>query len=379
MNEKIKVAIEKCGSYSFDEVYASVEKMMELCPPPDVKGKTVLVKPNMLSPKKPEAAICTHPAVVGAVVKAFTARGARVIAGESPATANSTAAAKIVGTYDAVINNGGEWIPFDESITVDCPDARIMKQFQFARAFSEADVIVSVAKLKTHQLMSYTGAMKNLFGMMVGLKKAQMHFIYPDKKSFSDFLVDLNIACKAQYAVMDAIVGMEGPGGPGNGDPVQLGFLSASSNILALDWICSKAVGYNPHNVMYLEAALNRGVWLEDEADIEVTGTSIEEVKPRSFKIVVDTATLRQSKIIPVWLYDFAERFFVRSPKFNVHKCINCGKCITICPPHVLSFDEEKNKNGMKKILINRRKCVHCFCCHEVCPEDAIKLVKFLF
>src|SRR5574344_2854332 len=112
------VAIEKCSAYEFDKVYAAVEEMMRLCPPPDVKGKTVLIKPNMLSPKKPEAAVCTHPVVVGAVVKAFVDRGANVLVGESPATANSTLAAKTVGTYDQVINNGGKWVPFGESATV---------------------------------------------------------------------------------------------------------------------------------------------------------------------------------------------------------------------------------------------------------------------
>src|SRR5574344_898603 len=293
------VAIEKCSAYEFDKVYAAVEEMMRLCPPPDVQGKTVLIKPNMLSPKKPEAAVCTHPVVVGAVVKAFVARGARVIAGESPATANSTAAAKAVGTYDAVVNNGGEWDAFDDSVIVSCPDGKLVKSFEFARPFIKADVIVSVAKLKTHQLMSYTGAMKNMFGLMVGLKKAQTHFRFPDKKDFSEFLVDLNVACHTHYAVMDAIVGMEGKGGPGNGDPVALGFLAASKNVLALDWTCASIVGYKPHNVTYLEAARKRGILFTDESEIKTIGATPEELKPASFKIVVDTTTVRQGKLIP--------------------------------------------------------------------------------
>ena len=85
----------------------------------------------MLSPKRPEAAVCTHPVVVGAVVKAFVARGARVIVGESPATANSTVAAKTVGTYDAVIKNGGEWDAFDDSVVVSCPSGKLVKSFEF--------------------------------------------------------------------------------------------------------------------------------------------------------------------------------------------------------------------------------------------------------
>lgn len=375
MDFNATVAIEKCSAYEFDKVYAAVQEMMRLCPPPDVEGKTVLIKPNMLSPKKPDAAVCTHPVVVGAVVKAFVARGARVLVGESPATANSTAAAKAVGTYDAVINNGGEWDPFDDSVIVSCPNGKLVKSFEFARPFIKADVIVSVAKLKTHQLMSYTGVMKNMFGLMVGLKKAQTHFRFPKREDFSEFLVDLNIACHAHYAIMDAIVGMEGKGGPGNGDPVHLGFMAASSNLLALDWTCASIVGYKPHNVVYLEAALKRGVWLKNEKQIKTVGISPLDVKPASFKIVVDPATLRQARLIPQWLYDAAEPLMRRSPKFIASKCVNCGKCLEICPAHILTFVPYKNK---KRVVIQRKDCLHCFCCHEICPADAIKLMHFV-
>lgn len=372
------VALEKCSAYEFDQVYAAVNKLMDLCPPPDVKDKTVLVKPNMLSPKKPEAAVCTHPVVVGAVVKAFVSRGAKkVIVGESPATANSTACAKIVGTYDEVVNNGGEWHPFDESISVLCPEGRIVKQFEIAKPFIEADVVVSVSKLKTHQLMSYTGAMKNLFGLVVGLKKAQTHFRFPGKTDFANYIVDLNVAAECDYAVMDAVVGMEGPGGPGNGDPVKLGFLAASCNVLAIDWICSSIVGYDPHNVAILEAALQRGKWLNNENEIVTAGVSPSELKPSSFRIVKDTMTLRQARFIPRWLYDAATPFMRKSPAFTKSECINCGKCVEICPPQVLTL--VPYKDGKQKVQINREKCIHCFCCHEVCPVNAIKLRIMMF
>ena len=54
-------------------------------------------------------------------------------------------------------------------------------------------------------------AMKNLFGLVVGLEKAQCHYRFDDKKDFAAFLTDLNISANASYAIMDAIVGMDGP------------------------------------------------------------------------------------------------------------------------------------------------------------------------
>lgn len=371
------VALQKCAGYDFDTVYAAVQQLFRLVPPPDVRGKTVLVKPNILSPKKPESAVCTHPVVVGAVVKSFVELGAaRVLAGESPGVGSSVSAAKAVGMYSEVIKNGGEWADFGaDQITVACPQGKLVKSFEFAAQFGQADIVVSLAKLKTHQLMSYTGAMKNLFGLMVGLKKAQTHYRFPGKKEFGAFLVDLNTAAHASYAVMDAVVGMEGSGGPGNGDPVKLGFLAASDNIAALDWECSSIVGYNPHDIVYLEEALQRGVWFKSPEQIRTAGCTAEEVKPASFKIVKDTAPVLGA-MMPPFIDAAAKLLFTRSPSFNSRKCIRCGRCIEICPVHILSFTEEM-KSGRRVNISDRRSCLHCYCCHEICPAEAVSLRHF--
>ena len=367
------VALHKCGDYAFDEVFAGVKHLLELVPPPDVKGKVVLLKPNILYPKKPELAVCTHPVVVGAVVKAFVELGARkVYAGESPAIAASTSAAKATGMYDQVVNNGGEWIDFKESEVVQCPEGHAVKQFNFATALSKADILVSVSKLKSHQLMAYTGAMKNLFGLVIGLEKAQTHYRFPNKQDFAAYLTDLNIAAKPQYAIMDAIVGMEGPGGPGSGDPVKLGFLAASDNILALDWKCSSLVGYNPHTITNLEDALKRGVWLKSENEIEVVGVPEAECRCTSFKIVKEPSPTLQ-KMMPGWLNFLADKLFVRTPHFKSKKCLKCKRCEQICPAHLITMEGPDGTAALK----DSSRCLHCFCCHEICPGEAIKLRRF--
>ena len=380
-------ALEKCQEYNFDDVYAALQKLLSLVPPPDVKGKTVLIKPNILSPKKPEYAICTHPVVVGAVVKSFVELGAaKILVGESPAVANSLSAAKSTGMLAQVEENGGEWAEFNTSVQVQCPTGKIVKVLDFAEPFTKADVVVSVSKLKTHQFMSYTGAMKNLFGLVVGLTKAKTHYRFSDKKDFSAYLTDLNIAANAQYAIMDAIVGMEGQGGPGNGDPVKLGFLAASDNILSLDWVCSSIVGYNPYQIPNLKCALERGRWLKSPDDIQTVGCTPKELKPASFKIVKEaSAAVTLQKMLPGFLNKMATLVFVKTPHFNKKKCIRCGRCLEICPAQILRFYTDKKTvapaetpNAEKFVaLSDKSKCLHCFCCHEICPVEAIKLRKF--
>lgn len=367
------VALAKCCDYDFKKVFASVKKLLELVPPGNVSGKNVLLKPNILYPKKPELAVCTHPVVVGAVVKAFVELGAHVFAGESPAIANSTNAAKATGMYDMVVQNGGSWLDFKECAVVECPDGKIVKQFNFAQAFCKADMVVSVAKLKSHQLMAYTGAMKNLFGLMVGLEKAEMHYRFPKKSDFAAFLTDLNLAAKPSYAIMDAIVGMEGPGGPGGGDPVQLGFLAASDNILALDWKCASLVGYNPHSITNLEDALNRHIWLDSPDEICVLGENEDDCRCNHFKIVKEPSPTLQ-KMVPSFVNFLANKVFVKTPFILWKKCKKCGRCQKICPAKIISMDGRNNT----AVLMDKSKCLHCFCCHEICPEGAIKLKRFM-
>ena len=366
------VALQKCDEYDFDKVLTCIKKMLELVPPPDVRGKTVLLKPNILYPKAPELAVCTHPVVVGAAVRAFVELGAaRVIAGESPAIAGSATAAKATGMYEQVINNGGEWADFKEHVSVPCPDGKVIKSIDFAKQFLEADVVISISKLKSHQLMTYTGAMKNLFGLMIGLEKAGCHYRFSNKEDFAAFLTDLNIAAKPQYAIMDAIVGMDGPGGPGSGDPIKLGFLAASDNILALDWKCSSLVGYDPHNILNLQDALERGIWLKEPAEITTSGAAEEDCRCTTFRIVRDSQSLQ--KKMPGIINFLATKLLTKTPYFNARKCKKCRRCEQICPAHIIKMEGADSTAR----LTDKSKCLHCFCCHEICPADAIKLRRF--
>ena len=339
---------------------------------PDVTNKTVLLKPNLLYPVAPEKAVTTHPVVLDAIIRIVKERNpSRIIVGDSPGVAQMDTAGKKTGIRQIADNHGVEWIDFTSPTLLENPNGKIQKQFFPAKIVCESDVIISIPKLKTHEMMYFTGAMKNLFGTIPGLNKSRFHFNFSEKDEFASMIVDLNIALKSSYAIMDGIVAMEGPG-PGSGYPKHLGLLLASPNILALDITAASIVGYDPLSIPILKIATENGYWLDSVEDIIQTCELIDDVKPKHFqkvKVLKDTGFIK--RFLPKSVYKFIRDLYVPRPFFSKKKCIACGKCIEICPADALQFNVKKDK---KFVEIDYDKCIRCYCCHEVCPVDAIRI-----
>nr|MDA3810015.1 DUF362 domain-containing protein [Spirochaetaceae bacterium] len=243
------VSIKKCDDYDFEKVYKAVsEAIIQSGGFPDVENKIVLLKPNLLFPVPPEKAVTTHPAVLNAVIRFVKGKNAaRIIVGDSPGVAAMDVAGRKSGLKQIAEDQNVEWVEFKNPTLLENKAGIIQTQFFPAEIVCKSDVIISIPKLKTHEMMYYTGALKNLFGTIPGLNKSRFHFNFPDKNDFATMIVDLNIALKSSYAVMDAIVAMEGPG-PGSGYPKHLGLILTSSNLLALDITASEFIGYDPMN-----------------------------------------------------------------------------------------------------------------------------------
>ena len=161
----------------------------------------------------------THPSVLRAVIRYAKSKGAaRILVGESPGFQLGSAAFRKSGLAEAAQSEGAVWADFGEAVQVDNPDGRLVKNFTLARVAVEADVLISLPKLKNHTLMYFTGAMKNIFGCVPGLQKPQFHLRFPERERFGRMIVDLNVALRSDFSIMDAVVGMEGPG-PGAGYP----------------------------------------------------------------------------------------------------------------------------------------------------------------
>jgi uncharacterized protein (DUF362 family)/Pyruvate/2-oxoacid:ferredoxin oxidoreductase delta subunit len=374
---KTPVAVVRCSSYESAALNRAVAEAVELSGMPEVKGKSVLLKPNILSAALPEKAIATRGELLASFARLLKSRGAaRIMAGESPGFHSQDFAARKSGIRDACEAEGVEWIDFSEGIEVDCPEGRRVKRFTVAAALKEADMLVSLPKLKTHGLMRYTGAIKNLFGLVPGLSKSGFHLRFPDPKDFGAMLVDLAIAAKPAFCLMDAVVSMEGEG-PANGRPVDTGLLLASRDPLALDWVASSVIGYDPFELPYLVDAASRGPWISGPEDIEIKGLSISEARPASFELVpLRSNTMFVTNRLPVLLRRLLRNVTVARPFFDHAKCVRCGDCVNICPAKALDFVPDLGATRGKRIRIDYEKCIRCYCCHEICLEDAIRLAR---
>ena len=370
-----KVGIERCSSYNTEEVYRALKRAVELSGGLDVTGKIVLLKPNILSDSAPEKAITTHPVFVEAAIRLVRELGSRrILVGDSPGLHAPGFSGKVSGIGEVVRKNHVEWVDFTkEKIEAPCPDGKVMKKFTVTRAVKDADIIISLPKLKTHQLMHFTGAMKNTFGLIPSLTKTTFHARFSNRESFAAMLVDLNLAVKPAYAFMDAITGMEGPG-PSAGSPRQIGLVLASSNLLAMDVAASIIIGYPPLALPVNRDALSRKYWLSDFAEIEYPGLVPSQVRVADYvKIpLVKTTSQFIDFLLPRPIRRMKEAG-APGPEINHSVCTRCGDCSRICDSKAISLSGEGKE---KRMLIDYRRCIRCYCCHEICPAKAIDIAN---
>jgi uncharacterized protein (DUF362 family)/Pyruvate/2-oxoacid:ferredoxin oxidoreductase delta subunit len=370
-----KVGIERCTSYDPQEVYGALKRAVELAGDLDVAGKTVLLKPNILSDAPPEKAVCTHPAILEAAIRLVREMGAkRILAGDSPGLQPPGFSAKACGLGEVIKRNGAEWVDFTRGkIDVPCAEGKVVKKFTLTQAVKEADVMISIPKLKTHQLMYYTGAMKNIFGLVPSVAKSPYHVRYSSRESFAAMLVDLNLAVKPAYAFMDAVIGMEGHG-PAAGNPRQIGLIMASSNLLAMDIAATTVICYPPSEIPVIKDALSRGHWLANLDEIEYPGISPVDVRiPDFVKLPLKRSGSQFLDFVlppPLRrLKDSQEPV----PEINHDICVHCGDCSRICASKAISSTGEGKE---RREVIDYNRCIRCFCCHEICPAKAIGIVK---
>ena len=332
-----------------------------------LSDKNVVIKPNLVIRKTPDAAATTHPAVIDALLCLLGEAGIVPTIAESPGGVFSPsrlgASYRVCGIEEVAKNHGAVLNTDITSEKMTFDGAKTLKVFDIITPIAKADVIFDLCKLKSHSLTKMSAAAKNLYGTIPGITKFELHAAHPDAKDFTSMLCDLSqMLCteKTVIAVTDAIIGMEGEG-PTGGRPRKIGAVTVSKNPFAADYVSTKILGMEG-GVPLVEQAKERGLF--DAEKINVLGDGINEIK-------VDGFVLPKSQNMPVLKF-FSEgrmgKFFTPRPKIT-DKCRGCGECAASCPQHTIKIVNKKAK-------INAKNCIKCYCCQELCPFVAIKIKR---
>lgn len=370
-----RVALARCEGYSPGEVARAVSALLEALGglerfvPADGR---VLLKPNLLKAVEPEAGVTTHPEVLRAVGRAVLDAGGQVAVGDSPGVGTLAAAMERSGLGAVALELGAAVEPFDESVPVPRPEGARFRRLELARAVVEAPAIINLPKVKTHQGMVLTLAVKNLFGCVVGRRKVGWHMnAGRDRDAMARALVEIAQAVGPTLNIADAVVGMEGAG-PSRGDLRRFGFLAASADPFSLDAVLAWLLGFAASEVPTLRAAAEaRGDGLDvgeaDLARIELVGDPAEEQRVPD----VRPPALGGLTFVPDCLTGVARRLIRVRPAIDHSACRLCGVCVESCPAGAMKMVD-------RRVEIDDTSCVGCFCCHELCPQGALQVRRGL-
>lgn len=364
--ENYDVAVVRCKTYNVEAVKPALEEALNAVNGLDfvMPGMKIIIKPNLVSFKKPDAAATTHPALLEALVEMLLARGADVTIGDSPGGPHSLPLLNRVYAatgMDRLEKLGAKLNRNMNEKTVDFPEGKVLKNFTYTEYLDEADAIIDFCKLKSHGMLGMSAAVKNLFGTIPGLKKPEVHYKFQNDAEFADMLVDINEYFKPRLAICDAVVGMEG-NGPTAGTPRQIGAIIASKSTYYADVVGAELIGMNIDGLPTLQAAYERGFAPASSKNLRVYG-DIRALTVDDFKAppVRGLSFMRKGNV----LHFISKAALEHKPTLKKRLCVGCGECARMCPAKAI---EMKNK----KPHINREKCIRCFCCQEFCPRAAM-------
>jgi uncharacterized protein (DUF362 family)/Pyruvate/2-oxoacid:ferredoxin oxidoreductase delta subunit len=357
----------KIDSYNIENFQPAVEKLLD--PIGGMKrfikpGMNVLINPNLLSARTPDRGVTTDPALVATVANMCIKIGANVRIGDSPGgivkglkrTWDNT------GMTAAAESTGAELIGFELG---DIDKLEIENREHFiSRYAAEADFIISLPKLKTHVLTNFTGAIKNCYGFVPGLRKSDYHKKNPGVKEFSNVVVDIFSLVKPGLFIMDGGLAMEGEG-PASGDTKWLGYLFASTDGVAIDSSVMSILHPGRRKVWTTDLAAKRGLGVAKLSQIDRLGPAFKSGAVDDFKMPSNF----YMNLIPSLLVKTLEPYLWVRPTINNEICEMCDICRKNCPQETI-FE----KDG--KMIIEHENCIKCMCCHELCPHKSVYLKK---
>ncbi|MDX9754134.1 MAG: DUF362 domain-containing protein [bacterium] len=336
-----RVGIRRCRRYRYEEIHEQLSQLFEQIGgiPDLVRGKTVSIKVNLTNVRPNPVytlpaieTVYTHPLVVLASCTLFHAYGAnRIIICESMTRNDETKAIYNACGYNTAVfesmvpilewentknkGTGGKYhtLPVGEN-------AYAFTSFDFNHRYVETDVMVSIAKMKNHDICGLTLSLKNMFGappnaiyaepgkesttsakgaLHSGDKNTQMPgvilpVLHPGEDGYRlpRIITDICRARPIDLALIDGITTMSGGEGEWNGKQLGLAIpnvLIAGRNPVCTDAVAAAVMGFDPQGAGWkkpfpnaentLKMAADRGLGQNDLSQIEVLGLEIAQAR----------------------------------------------------------------------------------------------------
>lgn len=374
--DKVKVATAPCCDYQPNNIADALDSVLSQLGGLDKfvsPNAKVLVKVNLVREMSPDKHGTTHPEVIVALCKQLEKITPNIVVGDSCAGLYTKGAlhsvyskckmTEIEACTHAHLNQN-----FDtQTVKI---GGEVLSECDIIDSFLDADVVINFAKLKTHSFAGYTGAVKNLFGLIPGLVKVEMHSRFPDLGDFCNMLVDLEQFARPKTVLhlIDGVIGMDGEG-PTNGKPKFIGQILGSVDPYALD-VVAVSLFANPFDMPLLQVANRRGLVEKDysNVDFDFDGWKTNFISDFNFAPAQSSDSFLN---LPPWVKKLAVKYLTKRVSMD-DNCRACGKCATHCPAKAITI-----KKG--KARVAQKKCIRCYCCQELCPFNAVRFKKPVF
>jgi len=281
---KTRVAVAKSPEKPNEkEIDAAVRKAVELAGGlTDIirRGDTVIIKPNLVVAKPPETGATTDPRVCKTMANMVKDLGAKPIIAESSFVGLDTEEAIQVAGYGNLRKAGYEVIDLKkkgiETVKVPIPKGKTLKEVTLPKIVVEANLIISVPKMKTHDQAEVTLALKNMKGVLPDAYKRKFHHVFGVFQSVADLMTVI----KPAFSVVDGIMAMNGLG-PAFGDPLEMDLIIAGRDAVAVDAVTAKIMGFEPQECGCLREAAESKIGTMNLDKIEVVGEPVAKVQRR--------------------------------------------------------------------------------------------------
>jgi len=243
---KIDVALRPCSGYEPNLLPEKIELLMSTLSWRIPRGAKVLLKPNLVAAPRPDRPACTDGRFIAAVASWLVDHGAQVALGDSPAFGSAREVARRAGILQELKNLPVSILDFQRKKRLTLPSCG---KITVAADLFEYDLLINLPKLKAHNQMGLTLALKNLFGAVLGYRKALAHMRYGDRDNiFCAMIVDLARELPVTLNLLDGICAMHREG-PMGGPPFAANILGASRSAAALDTAIYEALGLSPERL----------------------------------------------------------------------------------------------------------------------------------